>query len=240
MKLATLAVAYNEQRLIEKHLKHIPEWIDKKLVLVSAVPWHGDYELPDNTDKLASKYADVIVYPWENEAEQRNAGLDYLSDYDWVIILDPDEFLDNTGWENLREYLKYTDHEALVCDYQLTYWKDGYVADPPRDYQMLIAVKPSVRFAEKRVVDTGYGVAPVKVHHFSWARTDDEVWSKITHYEHSKDFDTLRWFNEVWMNWKLGVKDVHPTTPDTLHDFKKAKLPKELERLDLWPKPKRA
>lgn len=240
MKIALMTICYRESRLIKKFLNHIPSWVDKKLVLVSEKPWFGD-ELPDDgTAKLAEGLADVIVYPWETEEEQRNAGLEYLSDYDWVIVLDPDEFLDNENWEALKDCLELADAKALVVSHQLTYWKDGYVADPPRDYQMLIAVRPGVRFVDKRVVNTGYQEIPVFLHHMSWAKTDKEVWDKITHYAHANDFDTEEWFEDVWKKWKPGMKDVHPTTPETLHNLIPAKLPPELDKLQLWPNQKKS
>lgn len=232
-----MAVAYREARLLPKHLSHLPNWIDKNLVLVSEKPWFGK-ELPDDgTARLAEEAgADVIIHPWENEESQRNAGLDYLKDYDWVIVLDPDEFLSNADWHRLEGQLTFADAKAYAVMQQFTYWKNGYVANPPRDYKMLIAVKPSVNFIEKRVIDGYYKEAPVLLHHFSWAKTDKEVWDKITHYAHAKDFDTKKWFNEVWKKWKPGMKNVHPTTPETLHELVKFKLPPELERLDLWPR----
>ena len=145
MRIATVAVAYREERLIGKHLSHIPDWVDEKLVLVSQKPWFGD-ELPDDgTAQIARDHgATVIEYNWRTEEEQRNAGQEYLSDYDWIIVLDPDEFLDDHAWLVLYGYLQYSQDQAHIVEGQYTYWKNGYVADPPIDYPMLIAVKPTV------------------------------------------------------------------------------------------------
>ena len=237
MKIATVAVAYREERLIGKHLSHIPDWVDEKLVLVSKKPWFGD-ELPDDgTAQIARDHgATVIEYEWKTEEEQRNAGQEYLSDYDWIIVLDPDEFLSTYSWDLLKHQLETTDTPALVVGGQYTMWKNGYMADPPADYQMLVAVKPEIRFIDKRVVNSPFGVVKdLWLYHFSWAKTDQEVWDKISHYAHAKDFDIKKWFNEVWLRWQPGTQDVHPTTPETLHNLIKAKLPPELDRLRLWP-----
>jgi glycosyltransferase involved in cell wall biosynthesis len=234
MKYASVAVAFKEERFIQKHLRHIPDWVDEKMTLSSAKPWFGD-NMQDDTPKLAEKYSTVIRANWPNEESQRNTGQEMNEDKDWIIVLDPDEFLDNDGWAKLKEFLETTDADAVICEGQYTMWKNGYVADPPNDYQMLIAVRPHVRFVDKRVINTAYVVAPVWVYHFSWARTDDEVWNKISHYAHAKDFDIKKWYNEVWKTWKEGDKDCHPTTPETLHEFKRVVLPKEIEALQLWP-----
>lgn len=237
MKYGLITVAYRERRLIGKFLGHVPKWVTKKISLVSTRPWFGEDVPDDGTARAASKYGAIpIMSAWTTEEQQRNTGVSMLEDQDWVIVLDPDEFLSDTHWDRLKEFLETTRADAVVCEGQYTYWKDGWVADPPRDYQMLIAVRPHVRFVDKRVVNTNYVVAPVWVHHFSWARTNGEVWDKVTHYAHAEDFNTERWFRNVWKKWKPGMTDVHPTTPETLHELKRADLPPELEKLDLWPR----
>ena len=237
MRVGIVAVAYNEERLIGKHLSHIPNWVDEKLVLLSLTPWHGGYETPDKTDEIArEKGATVIVYAWPDEAEQRNAGQEYFADKDWIIVLDPDEFLDREGWENLERFIYGTpNQDAFVAHTQLTYWKSGYRIDPPEDYKQIILVKPSVRFVDKRVVDSSYGRVPLILHHLSWAKTDDEVRSKINHYSHANEFDRYEWYEKVWKKWTPEMENLHPLTPEALKKAIPAELPKELERLRLWP-----
>jgi len=233
MRVGTVCVAYNEPRMIVPHLKHIPDWVDEKIVLNSTEPWFGEPVSDDKTAQLAEPFARVIQAYWESEESQRNTGQALHQDKDWIIVLDPDEYLDNDNWEILRTTLEQTKAEALIVEGQYTYWKNGLVADPPKDYPMLIAVRPSVQFVDKRVVSSQYEVAPIWLHHFSWAKTDAEVWSKISHYAHAHDFDIKQWYNDVWLADKL--EDVHPVTPNTLHKLIPAKLPPELEELNLWP-----
>jgi hypothetical protein len=238
MKVAVVAIALNEERFIKPWLQHIPDWVNDKCVLISEKPWFGDENVyRDKTYEVAeAEGAMVIKRDWKTEEDQRNFAQELFGDYDWLIILDPDEFLDNNNWYQLRKLIESEpQNDAFVVDHQLTYWKDGWVADPPRDYQQLILVRPGIRFIDKRVVNSSYEVAPVFIHHFSWARTDMEVWEKISHYAHANDFDTKKWYADVWKKWQPGDTDVHPTSPDTLHEFIKAELPPELEELNLWP-----
>lgn len=241
MKYGSVAVAYKEGRLLPLHLQHIPKWVDRKTVLISASPWFGsvdtNYREPEPTMVAAESFAnEAIRSVWQTEQDQRNFGQAFNQDMDWVIVLDPDEFLSDEDWKKLKKFLETTKADAVVAEGQYTYWKNGYVADPPKDYQMLIAVRPHIMFVDKRVVDSSYVAAPVWVHHMSWARTDQEIWNKISHYAHAQDFDTKKWYEEVWKKWKPGMQNVHPTTPETLHNLIPAQLPKELERLGLWPK----
>lgn len=236
MKVGLITVAYRERRFIRKFIKHIPQWVDRKVVLLSEKPWYGEDVANDGTyDAVKSTSAIPIQSSWTSEEQQRNSGLSLLEDCDWVLVLDPDEFLSDNDWFKLREHLARSSADALVCKLQKTYWKKGWVAVPPEGYRQIIAVRPHVQFADKRVVNCGYESAPVTIHHFSWARTDEEVWTKISHYAHAVDFDIKQWYDEVWLKWQPGMQDVHPTTPSALHDFEPATLPKELEDLKLWP-----
>jgi glycosyltransferase involved in cell wall biosynthesis len=237
MRVGLVTIVYREGRLISPFLNHIPEWVDETLVLASEKPWFGK-ELPDDGTiiKARKNGATVIEHPWKTEEDQRNAGQEYFTGFDWVIILDPDEFLDDNNWENLKALIDSNpQNDAFVVDHQRVYWKDGWHATPDRDYQQLILVRPGVRFVDKRVVGSSYAIAPVVINHFSWAKTDDEVWNKISHYAHANDFNTEHWYETVWKLWKPGDIDVHPTSPETLHEFERAVLPPELERLKLWP-----
>lgn len=227
--IGLVTIAYNEERFIKPFLQHIPDWVDEKLVLVSSKPWFGK---PDNQDKTADIArelgATVMEYPWDSEEQQRNTGQNYFDGYDWVIVLDPDEFLDNKNWEYLKDYLEDSESEAAIVDHQRVFWKDKEVY-PHTDYQQLIAVKPHVRFTDKRVVETGYDIAPVELLHFSWARTDKEILSKVKHYAHANDFDVDKWYKEVWLTDKQT--DLHPVSPETLKSLIDVKLPPEIEKL---------
>lgn len=234
MRVGLVSLAYNEARFLKPFLNHIPEWVDEKLVLITAKPWFGEHLEDDGSGKVAQNAgATVLKYPWDNEEEQRNTGQDYFNNCDWVITLDPDEFLSDDNWDILREYLEFTSSDAAVVEKQRVFWKNKEVS-PCNDYQQLIVSKPHIRFIDKRVVNTAYDVAPVELLHFSWARTDDEVYKKITHYAHANDFDTQAWFKDVWLADKQ--EDLHPTTPESLKALVDAHLPPEISKLGLFPK----
>lgn len=233
MKVALATIAFNEQRFIRPFLSHIPDWVGERLVLVSTKPWNGPNEPQDATATIAQEMsATVVERHWESEEAQRNTGQALLQDNDWILWLDPDEFMSDYDWEQLRGYLESSAADASVVRNQRVFWKNKEVS-PCNDYQQLIVARPHVKFIDKRVVNSGYDVAPVELLHFSWGRTDDEVWSKITHYAHAKDFDTKKWFNEVWKANKQT--DLHPTTPETLKALIDPILPPEIEKLKLLP-----
>lgn len=233
MRYGSVAIAYREQRFITPHLKHLPDWVEP-LVLVSTKPWFGEDSGSDGTAQLAKDAgAAVIETYWQDETQQRNTGQDLHMDKDWIIVLDPDEFLDNENWDKLKDFLETTDADAVIVDHQRVFWKNKEVS-PCKDYQQLIAVRPNVRFVDKRVVGSPYVVAPVELLHFSWSRTDEEIWDKISHYAHAYDFDTKYWFDTVWKSNKQT--NLHPVSPDVLGGLIEPKLPKEIKELNLlWP-----
>lgn len=232
MRLAIETLAYQEPRLIPKFIQHYQDKVQEILALISTKPWQGKINGVDNTANIArSLGVSVIEYPWPDEHSQRNAGLDYLSDYDWIIVLDPDEFISNTDWEALVYSLEKAEAPAYVVQHQRVFWKNKEVF-PHSDYQQIIAVKPEVRFVESRVVNCVYGEVPVDLLHFSWARTDDEVKSKIEHYSHAKEL-IPDWYEKVWLANKKT--NLHPKTPETLQALIEAELPPEIQALNLWP-----
>jgi len=234
MKLACVSLAYCEERFVPKFIQSMQDRVTEIVLLNSTHPWNGEAE-KDNTASIArSLGATVFEHDWPTEEEQRNTGQEYCSDFDWILTLDPDEFILEEDWVKLINFLETAEEDAYVCNSQNTLWKNGFIIDPPEDFKQIIAVRPTVRFTDKRVVDTPWAHAPVDLWHFSWARTDAEVWRKINSYGHAHEIDTLGWFSEVWMSEQ--TTNLHPLTPEALKKAIRVELPEELERLDLWPK----
>lgn len=236
MRVGLVANAYNEARFLPKFLKHIPDWVEEKLVLITDPPWYGD-KLEDDGSKVLAENAGAIVlkFPWPNEHDQRNAGQSYFADYDWVLTIEPDEFLSNDDWRKLHDFLLTADKPAYAVK-QHVLWGKGYESDPPEDFVPIIVTRPTVEFTEKRNVNSNWTTLPddIKIWHFAWARSDEEIWKKISHYSHAVDFDIKDWYENVWLARK--TENVHPTTPEAIPRLIKAKLPPELEALNLWPK----
>jgi hypothetical protein len=232
MRLAIETIAYHEERFISRFIQHYQDKVETILVLHSTKPWNGEDEPYDRTANIArSLGAEVVDFDWTNETDQRNAGIDILSDYDWVLVLDPDEFISDRDWDKMVDLLEVAEAPAYVVQHQRVFWKDKEVF-PHSDYQQIIAVRPDVRFVENRVINSLYGELPIDLLHFSWARTDEEVLRKITHYAHAKEL-IPNWYEDVWLSNK--TQNLHPKSPETLAALVTATLPAEIEGLELWP-----
>jgi len=206
-KIAVLTIAYNEPEIG----KCIEQWkglVDKHLVLISSQPWNG-VNVGDEGTKENTGDAEVIERFWDTEAQQRDWGLGILRDYDYVLIIDPDEFYTLEDRQKIISSLKGDD--AYRAEKMLTYWKTrDYIFDPIDRHKPIIAVNPrKVRFCEHRQTqpfDKSYPfteqapLIPVTCHHFSWVHSDEKVKEKIQSYSHAYDIP-IDWFEEVWKKW---------------------------------------
>lgn len=225
MKLAVLTIAYNEEDFIIPCILNWKGYVDKHLVLVSSKPWHGTPVGDDRTHRLAKNAgAESILGWWATEAEQRNWGLARLYDYDYVLIVDPDEFYTNADIETIIQTIKnrsidpaYSHNEMIPAwrvKKMITYWKTpDYVFDPPDKHQPIIAINPKLaRVSEHRQAQDIYAYKPyltymppidVACHHMSWVKPDDKVREKIQSYSHS-DVIPPNWYFDVWSSWEPG------------------------------------
>ena len=224
-KIAVLTIAYNESCIIRACINNWKGKVDKHLILCSSLPWNGSPVEDDGTARIARDMgADVIIRQWNTEAEQREFGLAYLYNYDYVLIVDPDELYTEEDQkkildrlDNPFDYINRTNQKLPIFKTakMTTYWKTtDYIFDPEDSHQPIIAVDPkAVKFSEKRgcrMKSSGEGfvayVEPIDIttHHLSWVKSNEKVQEKIQSYAHCNDFNTDYWYNEVWLKWKPG------------------------------------
>lgn len=222
-KTAILTIAYNEADIIRACIENWKGLVDEHLVLVSTIPWNGSPGEDDGTVDIArNKGAHVIVGKWEKEDEQRNFGLAYLYDYQYVIIVDPDELYTREDQEKILKRLKdpldYVNKvnrniPAFAPERLETYWKTlDYAFEPVDKHKPPIVVDPKqIKFRDKRALvrfKDGCGVEiieklPVTCYHLSWVKTNQKVEEKIESYSH-QDVIPLNWYEDIWLKWEPG------------------------------------
>lgn len=216
MKYAIATIAYNESEIIEACIRNWKGLVDKHLILVSSKPWNGKAVPNDGTAEIAKRAgAEVVVGDWDTEAQQRNEGLAILHDYDYVLIVDPDELytkktqkaifeaLDNPMDPNWRTDKKIP---SFRIQHIRTYWKSPkYVLAPEDRHKPVIAVDPKQLFChEHRQFGGDYvPLIPGTCHHFSWVKSDEKVKEKIQSYSHSSAI-VLNWYEDIWLKWRPG------------------------------------
>lgn len=222
--VAVLTNCYREEKFIGGCVQQFQPFALRHIVLNSRTSWNEETAPRDKTEEIASSLgAEVVVGNWEAEATQFNYGLSLLKNYDWVIICDSDERYKYFDIEILLNHLKNIspDYEGIRTNDWSVYWKTpDYELMPPQPFHPLIAVRPSVLFNKAR--DAGLisiDFVSSKMYHFSYVRTDEEMWIKISNFSHRDEFDIEKWYRQKWIKWTPEMEDLHPVVPE---QFKKA------------------
>lgn len=217
IKIGIITNAFNEPNLIKGCIKQFEPFNFKHLVLCSERPWNGSWQR-DNTASIAADYgATVLIKDWRTEAEQFNYGLKCLNNYDWALIVDADERYIQEDIENLIYELENLDKIGMSGARTHTmniYWKTpDYRIDTNNIYFPVIAVKPSIRFYDKRNSNAMCGHSSAVLYHFSYVRSDKEMKKKIDSFSHSEEFDKENWYNNIWLKWTPELSGLHPIVP---------------------------
>lgn len=214
MRIGVLTLCYNEELLLPAVLKNWQGKVDTHLVLHTDKPWHGQ-ELPhDRSEEISRSFGAYFVrLPWKDEAEQRNWGLAYLYDCDYVLIVDADELYTEADQQTLLSSLgvpgKFDNLDCYRAEKVVTYFKTpDYRLDPPDSHQPVVAVNPKKRlFTETRIPGNYQIPLPISLHHLSYLRDDQRLVHKFQQFEH---YDQVKrdWFENTWKTWTPESEDV--------------------------------
>lgn len=201
MKIGAVTIAYNEENMIRGAIEPLIGHIDKHLVLITETPFYGEKSDRDNTEKISKGLgATVIVNNWEIEHEMRNFGQQYMSDYDWIILLDADMWLTQDNIIKIKDALSKTKHDGLkVSQYGYWYDIDHVLENDP--FMPFIAVRPSVRFHS--IANSYCSVEfrkDIFIDHVNWVDFKD-IYKKVTTYGHAYEIKGHEWFNKHYKNW---------------------------------------
>lgn len=227
MRIAIMVIAYNEEETIGAVLKNWREF--HRLVLISERPWNGKHISHDRTEEIARKHgAETIRLHWPSEEHQRNWGLAYLYEYDYVLIVDSDELYLQKDKDTILQNLQ--GEHCYRIPHVITYWKDyDHILDPPDTHEPIVAVNPKkMLFQEARIVVTDWQpVINATMHHLSYAKSDKKMLEKIQTFAHA---DIMR---DSWYTTKWKADATEDVRPYGCLDSKviDASLPDELRQL---------
>lgn len=164
---------------------------------------------------------------WDTEEQMRNDALVRATDdgFDIMFIQDADEFIYSGSYVELKG------HDGYDVGFVpwVTHWKKwGNVlinssGNVDVGYpQFLVNLNSGVRFRDKRNLQSGFLEKRIdlkyKIQHGSYVLTDRQVKEKISNWGHSNDFDTERWYNDVWMN--ETSENLHPVNPSAWKTYR--------------------
>jgi glycosyltransferase involved in cell wall biosynthesis len=243
VNIGIITVAFNEPDLIGPCIKQFDGFNFPHLVLVSKKPWRGDYVM-DETWAKAKMYlrnGQVIVDEWPNQAAQFNFGLHLLHEegVDWALIVDADEFYTPEDIGRLVGQIRTTQYDAILATNMDVYWKSPEYKIIPDQYDYpVIAIKTNKRFKDKRHVESDVTTTnthgDITLHHMSYVRTNEQMKKKIKTFEHSHEFNTDQWYEDIWLWWEPDHIALHPVVPPLFKQATYNPAPKVISELINW------
>lgn len=231
-RLGVQITAFNEERFIRPVIKQFKGFETKQIVVtVSTIPWNGKLKT-DETCKLAKgNNALVNCNNWESEADQRNWCMWQLKDYcDYVLICHADTFFTQEDIKKIKDFIQTATDRQYDIQTKM-YWKDLDTVVQPDPLLKAMLIRKDVRFIENIRIEDQAASAPIVpdviCHHFSWAKTDEEIKTKIATYGHANEI-VPNWYEEVWLKDK--ETDFAPTNPTDYQYKVKYSCPEEIRR----------
>ncbi len=175
---------------------------------IKDIEGHG----PKKIKLISGKYHG-FVNPMENEVYERNMLKDACSLSNWIIQIDCDERLINPN--EFKSWIETAPKDRLITANWMSIFK---IID---NKKIIIDAKEKVRIGTWgfSLYESGRGTkqkeleSPLLLSHYSWGRTPEELWQKLTNWGHKNDFDTSEFF-ELWKSVNLDnykdFKNIHP------------------------------
>jgi hypothetical protein len=237
MKLGAAVPVLNEWRFIPAVTGQLGRVVDR-LVLVR--PFRSQSRAPVRRTPLPRLHpgTEVIEGDWPTEADTRNAGLNHLSECDYVFMVDSDEILLDRDLEILKDICQSRLHWVIGAPW-VTCWKTAAIRiDPPHPGSIHMVLRRGVRIRGIREASVpAVHVADVCCRHLGYVRTDEELLEKLRLATHAAQVPG-DWFECVWKGWDINpsLENLYPVTGQESY-FKRAVRfsdPELLAVLDRW------
>lgn len=228
-KLGVQITVFNEPRFIKPVIRQFDCLPGKNVAVgVSNKSWHGSVKADNTIDLVKTEKVLWFEDAWEDEAEQRNYLMDRLSLCDYILVCHADTFFTQEDIKRLQDFIQ-TATERQYDIQSKMYWKNFDTIVKPDPLLRAMLIKKDVRFIENIRIEDMSTTAPivpdVVCHHLSWAKTDEEIKTKIATYGHANEI-LPNWYEEVWLKDK--ETDFAPTQPTDYQSKEKYSLPKEI------------
>jgi hypothetical protein len=222
-------VVYDDDRWLPFSLESVYDESDVILVLIANQPWNGPPRSTESTLKCLEAFPDpqkkisLIRGNWKSELRQRNEGLHLLQKrgIDYCLVVDADEVYDPLQLRRMMITAPCLPEIDCWHIQIVTYWKSiRYRVDPPEPFPPVVLVRVGrARFVENRMArgEQHALIAPhvAVMHHLSYARSDEEIWTKIHSFSHAAEVKP-DWYERVWKGWDddHNMQNLNPAFPE--------------------------
>jgi len=203
--ISSYIISYNDENIIHEAIGSLIDTVDRVVVAVSRVPYHGEKATQDKTAEIARSFGcDVIEGDWSTEAAHRNAAMcEAERDAEFVIVCESDMVFIPNDLENIIRSVRSNNSFRAYKVKQVAYWRDRQHIILGDKYCPIVAVRPGVRVArcanvycESVLID-----GPV-VHHYNWCAPKD-ILKKVKTYHHAPQIAS-DWYEKCYLTWREG------------------------------------
>lgn len=227
-RFAAVCCIYDDDSWLAPAIESVYDACDSIWFLVGERPWHSEGRDQSALIERISSLADpggkihLVRGDWPDEASQRNAGLRVASQAgaDYCFVLDADEIYDSNQLATAMQVVRQNPQIDCWRSSCFTYWKSHeYRVDPPEQVTATVFVRLGTgRFVENRTYQTAtffdLPAETLRMHHMSYARTDEQILRKISTFGHAKEV-VPGWFEQVWRRWDTDhtIENLNPCWP---------------------------
>jgi hypothetical protein len=147
----------------------------------------------------------------------------------WVVQIDADEILMNgpefKAWLLQNDPTQHNVYGRWISVFKV-FGNQVLVVDPPEE-AVPVATKLRGKYVLARITGQQGVMSPLRLLHFSWGRTGQQLMQKLENWGHSKDFD-IRKFYDFWESVTLQnfahARNFHPLHGPMWKSLKQAQI----------------
>lgn len=219
--------------LIYEHADRITLAVDRACRTWTGIPfaiedsfWNWIKEI--DVQKKIDVYRDDFYLPeltaMQNQTRERNMIGRHMGEGGWHVQVDSDEYFPDFGafTRFLRRHSRWTAQDAAPIDigaFLIPLFKkfnDGFLYIPNAYETFVIATnRPNYKLARQSSHRILY--APCSLFHQTWARSEEEIWTKVNNFGARTEFHVQSYYN-LWKsidrhNYRY-IRDFHPLIPE--------------------------
>ncbi len=248
MTIAAVFCVYNEEEYLEYAVRAILPAVDRVIICLGMAPYTAynprarDSSRPDRTeaivDALAARHPQITIIKgiWDNELDERNAGLDLCLqqgiDYSWLV--DGDEVYREDHLRAIREEIAQHPEVGTFIIKCHIFWRSFAYRIPAQEmtwrprrifkltrFRRILGLKIPYRcrFVGSNDINTLGPVHELRpehavFYHFSYARSAKAMADKFATFSHAHEIRP-DWFETVWRPWptRREMINIHPVDP---------------------------
>ncbi|NJB69138.1 hypothetical protein GGQ74_002832 [Desulfobaculum xiamenense] len=228
-KIGLHVLLFDVDEFFDRYMQNCAPFFDKIYAAYSDTPWsYKETDIKNSTsiEAVREKWGDkltIIEGRWDTDEGQRNSCLDQaLKDgCTHLVIQDADEFYEESIYPSLLASIAQNpDYDAYRTRWN-TFWKStdyilAHKGRPANDSVVFaINIAKGNRFVHMRDCSPRTSLQLDGIcYHLSYVRSDEYIYRKLNTWSHARDFDTERWYQDKWLRWYPGKRNLHPVEPD--------------------------